>query len=134
MLFTPHLAPMNRGHPRHLLRPARQRRPDDGRVCCELLRDATRDEPFVVVTDGSPSTKATLGSQRGARHRPLRRRAPDTVVAICAIDNLAKGASGGAVQSANVALGLDETPPWLLRDPEVRDRRADVPTVEGLSP
>ena len=31
-----------------------------------------------------------------------------TVIAICAIDNLCKGASGGAVQAANVALGLDE--------------------------
>jgi N-acetyl-gamma-glutamyl-phosphate reductase len=28
---------------------------------------------------------------------------------ISAIDNLAKGASGGAVQAANVALGLPET-------------------------
>ena len=33
----------------------------------------------------------------------------DTVIAICAIDNLCKGASGGAVQAANIALGLDET-------------------------
>ena len=32
-----------------------------------------------------------------------------TVIAMCAIDNLTKGASGGAVQAANVALGLDET-------------------------
>ena len=32
-----------------------------------------------------------------------------TVIAIAALDNLTKGASGGAVQSANVALGLDET-------------------------
>jgi N-acetyl-gamma-glutamyl-phosphate reductase len=31
------------------------------------------------------------------------------VLALCAIDNLAKGASGGAVQAANVALGLPET-------------------------
>ena len=31
------------------------------------------------------------------------------MLALCAIDNLAKGASGGAVQAANVALGLDET-------------------------
>ena len=30
-------------------------------------------------------------------------------IVLCAIDNLAKGASGGAVQAANVALGLDET-------------------------
>jgi N-acetyl-gamma-glutamyl-phosphate reductase len=33
----------------------------------------------------------------------------NTVIAICAIDNLAKGASGGAIQAANVALGLPET-------------------------
>ena len=30
-------------------------------------------------------------------------------MALCALDNIAKGASGGAVQAANVALGLDET-------------------------
>ena len=30
-------------------------------------------------------------------------------MAIAAIDNLTKGASGGALQAANVALGLDET-------------------------
>ena len=31
------------------------------------------------------------------------------VIVVSAIDNLAKGASGGAVQAANVALGLPET-------------------------
>jgi N-acetyl-gamma-glutamyl-phosphate reductase len=29
-------------------------------------------------------------------------------MALCAIDNLAKGAAGGAVQAANVALGIPE--------------------------
>ena len=33
----------------------------------------------------------------------------DTVLAFAALDNLTKGASGGAVHAANVALGLDET-------------------------
>ena len=62
----------------------------------------------MVVTDGSPSTKATLGSN--AVHVTARYdERTGTVVAIAALDNLAKGASGGAVQSANVALGLDET-------------------------
>ena len=62
----------------------------------------------MVVTDGSPSTKATLGSN--AVHVTARYDArTDTVMAIAALDNLAKGASGGAVQAANVALGLDET-------------------------
>jgi N-acetyl-gamma-glutamyl-phosphate reductase len=31
------------------------------------------------------------------------------IIAISAIDNLAKGTAGGAVQSMNLALGLDET-------------------------
>jgi N-acetyl-gamma-glutamyl-phosphate reductase len=31
------------------------------------------------------------------------------LLAICAIDNLVKGASGQAVQCANAVLGLDET-------------------------
>ncbi len=33
----------------------------------------------------------------------------DRVVALCAIDNLVKGAAGNGVQAMNVALGLDET-------------------------
>ncbi|HZO96822.1 MAG TPA: N-acetyl-gamma-glutamyl-phosphate reductase [Gaiellaceae bacterium] len=33
----------------------------------------------------------------------------DTTVAVCAIDNLGKGAAGQAVQNANLALGLPET-------------------------
>jgi N-acetyl-gamma-glutamylphosphate reductase len=31
------------------------------------------------------------------------------VVVIAALDNLTKGASGGAMQAANVALGIEET-------------------------
>ena len=49
------------GHPGHLLRPAR-RRPRPPTTLLGLLRDAYADEPFVVVIDGPPSTKATLGS------------------------------------------------------------------------
>ena len=37
-------------------------------------------------------------------------RATDTTIVICAEDNLGKGAAGQAVQNANLALGLDETP------------------------
>jgi N-acetyl-gamma-glutamyl-phosphate reductase len=107
LLFTPHLAPMNRG-----ILATCYARPASGDITTagllELLRERWRDEPFMVVTDGSPSTKATLGSN--AVHVTARYDArTDTVMAIAALDNLAKGASGGAVQSANVALGLDET-------------------------
>ena len=73
-----------------------------------MLTQAYADEPFVVAIDGSPSTKATLGSN--AAHVTARYdERTGFVMALCAIDNLTKGASGGALQSANVALGLDES-------------------------
>ena len=108
VLFTPHLAPMNRG-----ILATCYARPADGATDLStatllgVLRDAYAAEPFVVVVDGSPGTKATLGSN--AAHVTARYdERTGTVVAIAALDNLTKGASGGALQAANVALGLDE--------------------------
>ena len=107
VLFTPHLVPMSRG----ILATCYARPTAEGlsteRVL-DALRDAYRDEPFVVVTDGSPSTKATLGSNTA--HVTARYDArTGTVLAIAAIDNLGKGASGAAVQCMNLATGLPET-------------------------
>jgi N-acetyl-gamma-glutamyl-phosphate reductase len=108
VLFTPHLAPMNRG----ILASCYGRPAPGGDVSTEellmALRDAYADEPFVVVIDGSPSTKATLGANTAHVTARYDERT-GFVLAICALDNLTKGASGGAVQAANVALGLDET-------------------------
>jgi N-acetyl-gamma-glutamyl-phosphate reductase len=107
LLFTPHLVPMNRG-----ILATCYARPAAGVELSTAsllagLRERWADEPFMVVTDGSPSTKATLGSN--AVHVTARYdERTGTVIAIAALDNLAKGASGGAVQAANVALGLDE--------------------------
>ena len=108
VLFTPHLVPMSRG----LLATCHAQPASGSDVSTEsllaLLRERWAGEPFVVVTDGSPSTKATLGSN--AVHVTARYdERTDSVLAIAALDNLTKGASGGAVQAANVALGLDET-------------------------
>ena len=72
-----------------------------------MLHQAYDDEPFVVVTDDPPSTKATRASN--CAHVTVR---VDTrtgwVVSFCALDNLVKGASGQAIQCANLALGLPE--------------------------
>jgi N-acetyl-gamma-glutamyl-phosphate reductase len=71
-------------------------------------RDFYAGEPFVHVTDGSPATKATLGSN--AAHVTVRYdERTDTVLAIGALDNLVKGASGQAVQNMNLMLGYPET-------------------------
>ena len=40
---------------------------------------------------------------------PYIQRFAGKVVVVSALDNLAKGASGGAVQAANVALGIEES-------------------------
>ena len=106
VLFTPHLAPMNRGIlATCYARPTGATSTDE---VLSLLSDAYSDEPFVVVSDRSPSTKATLGSN--SVHITARADArTGWVMAIAALDNLVKGASGQAVQCANLALGIDET-------------------------
>lgn len=107
VLFTPHLAPMNRGIlATCYARPSGVATSTD--VLLATLGEAYAGEPFVMVSERSPSTKATLASN--AVHLTARF---DTrtghIVVISALDNLSKGASGGAVQAANVALGLEET-------------------------
>ncbi len=107
VLFTPHLAPTNRGILATVYARAREPGFSSGDAL-EVLAAAYADEPFVVVSERSPSTKGTLGSnvcQLTARVDPR----TGWVVAIAALDNLVKGASGQALQCANLALGLDET-------------------------
>jgi N-acetyl-gamma-glutamyl-phosphate reductase len=108
VLFTPHLAPMVRGIlATCYARPAAGHVPSPAAVM-DALHDAYDDEPFVVVTDDPPSTKATAGSN--AAHVTARVDArTGWVVALCALDNLVKGASGQAIQCANAAFGLPET-------------------------
>jgi N-acetyl-gamma-glutamyl-phosphate reductase len=108
VLFTPHLVPMTRG----ILATCYARPAAGASLSTDGLLAGYRDfyagEPFVHVTDGSPATKATLGSN--AVHVTVRYDGrTDTVLAIGALDNLVKGASGQALQNANLVLGLPET-------------------------
>jgi N-acetyl-gamma-glutamyl-phosphate reductase len=108
VLFTPHLAPMNRGIlATCYARPATGKSVTTAGLLGELARKY-RGEPFVSVRTDSPSTKATLGSNSVHMSARYDERT-NTVLLLCAIDNLAKGASGGALQAMNVSLGLDET-------------------------
>ena len=67
-----------------------------------------KDEPFVVVDESPPSTKSTLGSNTVHITARVDQRT-QTVISIATLDNLMKGASGMAIQNANIALGLEET-------------------------
>jgi N-acetyl-gamma-glutamyl-phosphate reductase len=107
VIFTPHLAPMSRG-----ILATCYARPADGwpattTEALDVLHERWADEPFVITADCSPSTKATLGSNCAQVTARVDERTGWLVV-IAAIDNLTKGASGGAVQCANLALGLPE--------------------------
>lgn len=107
VLFTPHLAPMNRG----ILATCYARPAGAAPTTASLLASLAtfyKNEPFIVVRPQVPSTKATLGTN--CVHITARfDERTGYVMVLAALDNIAKGASGGAVQSMNVALGLPET-------------------------
>lgn len=107
VLFTPHLAPMNRG----ILATCYARPHGDAPTTASLLATIAtfyKNEQYIVVRPSSPSTKATLGSNSVHITARFDERT-GYVMVIAALDNLAKGASGGALQSMNVALGLAES-------------------------
>ena len=108
VLFTPHLAPMNRG-----ILATCYARPDRADVTTDdvldALHDAYDDEPFVVVTRRAAVDQGHARLQRRPRHGPGRRPHRLGASPSCALDNLVKGASGQAIQCANLALGLPET-------------------------
>ncbi len=103
VLFTPHLAPMNRG----ILATCYATATGDGDPLA-ILAKAYADEPFVHVSDTPPSTKWVMGSN--AAHVTARRcERTGRILAIAAIDNLGKGAAGQMIQCANIMFGLDES-------------------------
>ena len=103
ILFTPHLAPMNRGILATCYAVAKA--PCDPLAA---LAEAYAGEPFVHVSQRPPSTKWTLGSN--AVHLTARYdERTGRILAIAALDNLVKGAAGQMIQCANLMLGLDES-------------------------
>lgn len=89
-------------------------RPVETKELWKAYRAAYSDEPFVrLVADRSgpnrfPDPRVVVGSNHADVGFAVDERS-GRIVALCAIDNLVKGAAGSAVQSMNVALGMDET-------------------------
>lgn len=103
ILFAPHLLPLERGILETIY--ATPRAGVDTNTLMTCLRNAYAGEAFVVVRDHAPSLRDVQrtnmvhvnGQVTGGR-----------VVLVAAEDNLVKGASGQAVQNANLMLGLAE--------------------------
>ncbi|MET3638004.1 N-acetyl-gamma-glutamyl-phosphate reductase [Curtobacterium oceanosedimentum] len=106
--FTPVLVPMARGilaTTTARLSPGVSAR--DVRLAWE---QSYADEPFVhLLPEGAfPRTADTVGANTALVGIAVDE-AAGRVVAVSALDNLAKGTAGAAVQSANIALGFPET-------------------------
>ncbi|WP_329240422.1 N-acetyl-gamma-glutamyl-phosphate reductase [Streptomyces canus] len=105
--FTPTLAPMPRGI---LATCSAKAKPG---VTAESVRaayeKALADEPFVhLLPEGQWPVTASVYGSNGVQVQVVLDESVGRIIAISAIDNLAKGTAGGAVQSMNIALGLPE--------------------------
>jgi N-acetyl-gamma-glutamyl-phosphate reductase len=103
VVFTPHLSPFTRG----ILTTAyaRAKPGTTAERCREAARERFRQGLVTVLPAGRlPDTLWVRGSARAHVGYELDERT-GTLVALCAIDNLAKGAAAQAVQALNVSLG-----------------------------
>lgn len=104
-LFVPHLLPIERGILETIYAgPARAELTTD--EVQGALSEAYAKEPFVVVRGDAPTLRDVL---RTNMVHVNGRVVGGRVVLVAAEDNLVKGASGQAIQNANLMLGLEET-------------------------
>jgi N-acetyl-gamma-glutamyl-phosphate reductase len=104
-LFVPHLLPVERGILETIYATPASASVDTSAVQ-QAFRAAYLNEPFVIVRDDSPTLHDV---QHTNRVHINGRVVGGKVVVIAVIDNLVKGASGQAIQNANLMLGLPES-------------------------
>ena len=102
--FVPHSGPFARGS--HVTVQARANQPVSVEQLKKVYADAYTDAPFVQVVDGTPRIKNVVASNQC--HIGVATDG-ESVVVMAVIDNLVKGAAGGAVQWMNRLWGLPET-------------------------
>jgi N-acetyl-gamma-glutamyl-phosphate reductase len=102
--FVPHSGPFARGI--HATVQAMLRTPLASAEVVAALREFYAGSPFVRVGDSPPRVKDVACSNYAALYAVADQR---TVSVLCALDNLTKGAAGGAVQWMNRLYGLPET-------------------------
>lgn len=109
LVFTPHLAPLDRGLLSTVTIPLGEHMPTQSELD-QLYCDFYRDDALVSVLTGGvqPKTASVAGTCRAHVAVVLNEHAR-VIVATCAIDNVGKGAAGQAVQCANIVFGLPET-------------------------
>jgi len=102
--FVPHSGPFARGI--HVTVQAPLKTPLNTARVLAALRDFYSGCPFIRVTEQAPRVKEVATSNYAHLSAVANGR---TVAVMCVVDNLNKGAAGGAVQWMNRIFGLDET-------------------------
>jgi N-acetyl-gamma-glutamyl-phosphate reductase len=102
--FVPHSGPFARGI--HATVQARLKSPRDAAAVIAMLREYYAGAPFVRVLDNAPRVKDVVASNYAHLSAAANGR---TVAVMSVVDNLNKGAAGGAVQWMNRLQGLPET-------------------------
>lgn len=102
--FVPHSGPFARGI--HVTVQAPLKSSIDSAKVLAALREFYAGSPFVRVSDSAPRVKEVATTNYAHLSAVASGR---TVAVMCALDNLNKGAAGGAVQWMNRMFGLPET-------------------------
>jgi len=102
--FVPHSGPYARGI--HVTVQASLKTAIDTPKILGTLREFYANCPFIRVTEQAPRVKEVATSNYAHLSAVANGR---TVAVMCVVDNLNKGAAGGAVQWMNRMFGLDET-------------------------
>jgi N-acetyl-gamma-glutamyl-phosphate reductase common form len=101
--FVPHSGPFARGI--HATTQARLVKPMSAQELGELLRKYYAGHPFVRVLEEPPRLKDVVASNYAHLSVAV---GGQSVAVMCVLDNLTKGAAGGAVQWLNRMFGWDE--------------------------
>jgi N-acetyl-gamma-glutamyl-phosphate reductase common form len=104
LAFVPHSGPFARGI--HVTVQARLQRTLDSAEARGALAEYYARAPFVRVSERAPHVKEVAASNYAHLTAAT---SGHTIAVMCAIDNLVKGAAGGAMQWMNRLLGLPET-------------------------
>ena len=109
LVFTPHLAPLNRGLLSTVNLPLAAGATRDVAKIVESYTEFYRDSAFVTVLDAGvmPKTSSVVGTNCAHIGLAVNERV-GMLIAVGAIDNLCKGAANQAVQCANIVFGLPE--------------------------
>jgi N-acetyl-gamma-glutamyl-phosphate reductase len=106
LTFSPHLLPINRG----ILSTLYIKTTLSAQKCMDIAGQSYKNEPFVRIRDSSDlpnihnvahTNYCDIAFTAGENGHP--------VIAVSALDNLVKGASGQAAQNMNIMFGFQET-------------------------